>query len=71
MFDHSGQQIMILTIIWWWQKSVERLAVNKQRSHRFHMERFNLKKLNKVEGKEQYHVEVSTSFGKYGCRGGN
>jgi hypothetical protein len=24
----------------------ERLAVNKQRSHRFHMERFNLKKLN-------------------------
>jgi hypothetical protein len=26
----------------------ERLAVNKQRSHRFHMERFNLKKLNEV-----------------------
>jgi hypothetical protein len=30
----------------------ERLAVNKQRSHRYNMERFNLKKLNKVEGKE-------------------
>jgi hypothetical protein len=29
----------------------ERLAVNKQRSHRFDMERFNLKKLNDVEGK--------------------
>jgi hypothetical protein len=27
----------------------EQLAVNKQRSHRFHMERFNLKKLNKVK----------------------
>jgi hypothetical protein len=40
-------------------KVTERLAVNKQRSHRFHMERFNLKKLNKVEGKEQYRVEVS------------
>jgi hypothetical protein len=40
----------------------ERLAVNKQRSHRFHMERFNLKKLNKVEGKEKYHVEVSNMF---------
>jgi hypothetical protein len=38
-------------------KVMERLAVNKQRSHRIHMERFNLKKLNKV--KEQYHVEVS------------
>jgi hypothetical protein len=31
----------------------ERLAVNKQRSHRFHMERFNLKKLNdEVKGKK-------------------
>jgi hypothetical protein len=34
----------------------ERLAVNKQRSHIFHMERFNL------EGKEQSHVKVSNRF---------
>jgi hypothetical protein len=34
----------------------ERLSVNKQRSHRFHMERFNLKKLNEVEGKEKYRI---------------
>jgi hypothetical protein len=40
----------------------ERLAVNKQRSHKFHTERFNLKKLNTVEGKEQYHAEVSNKF---------
>jgi hypothetical protein len=26
------------------------------------MERFNLKKLNKVEGKEQYCVEISNKF---------
>jgi hypothetical protein len=26
------------------------------------MERFSLKKLNKVEGKEQYHIEVSNRF---------
>jgi hypothetical protein len=26
------------------------------------MERFSLKKLNKVEGKEQYHVEISNRF---------
>jgi hypothetical protein len=26
------------------------------------MKRFSLKKLNKVEGKEQYHVEVSNRF---------
>jgi hypothetical protein len=40
----------------------ERLAVNKQRSHSFHTERFNLKKLNDVEGKEQFRVEVSNRF---------
>jgi hypothetical protein len=26
------------------------------------MEKFNLKKLNEVEGREQYHVEVSNRF---------
>jgi uncharacterized metal-binding protein YceD (DUF177 family) len=26
------------------------------------MERFNLKKLKEVEGKEQYHVEISNRF---------
>jgi hypothetical protein len=35
-------------------KIKERLALNKQKSHTFHMERFNLKKLNEVEGKEKY-----------------
>jgi hypothetical protein len=40
----------------------ERLAVNIQRSHCFHMERFNLKKLNDVEGKEQFCVDVSNRF---------
>jgi hypothetical protein len=43
----------------------ERLAVNKQRPQRFHMERFNLKKLNEVDGKEQYHVEVSNRFADF------
>jgi hypothetical protein len=36
----------------------ERLAVSKQTAHRIHMERFNLKKLNK----EQYCVEISNRF---------
>jgi hypothetical protein len=40
----------------------EILAVSKQTAHRVHMERFNLKKLKKVEGKEQYCVEISNSF---------
>jgi hypothetical protein len=40
----------------------ERLAVNKQGSHKFHMERFNLKKLKEVGGKQKYRVEISNRF---------
>jgi hypothetical protein len=36
----------------------ERLAVSKQIMQRFHVEGFNLNKLNEVQGKEQYHVEI-------------
>jgi hypothetical protein len=41
------------------EKVRERLTVSKQTTHRFHMKRFNLKKLNKAESEEQYHVEFS------------
>jgi hypothetical protein len=44
----------------------ERLALNKQRLHRFLMERFNLKKLNEVEGKQKYCAEVSNRFAALG-----
>jgi hypothetical protein len=40
----------------------ERLAVSKQTANRFHMERFNLNKLNEVKGKEQYRVQISDRF---------
>jgi glycine betaine/choline ABC-type transport system substrate-binding protein len=40
----------------------DRLAVSKRTAHRVHMERLNLKKLNEVEGKEQYCVEISNRF---------
>jgi hypothetical protein len=36
----------------------ETLAVSKRTMHKIHLERFNLKKLNEVEGKEQYRVEI-------------
>jgi hypothetical protein len=52
----------------------EQLAVNIQRSHRFHMEKFNVKKLNEVETKKQYRVEVSNRFAALeglDARGGN
>jgi hypothetical protein len=40
----------------------ERLSANEQRPNRFHMERFNLKKLTEVAGNKQYLVEVSSTF---------
>jgi hypothetical protein len=40
----------------------ERLATNKQTTQNFDMERFNLKKLNAVKGKDQYQVETSNRF---------
>jgi hypothetical protein len=36
--------------------------MNKQTSHRFHMERLSLKKLNEGEGTEKYCVEVWDRF---------
>jgi hypothetical protein len=40
----------------------ERLAVSERTTHRFHMMRFDLKKLKEVEDKEQYRVEISNMF---------
>jgi hypothetical protein len=40
----------------------ERQEVSKEATHRVHMERLNPKKLNGVEGKQQYRVEISNTF---------
>jgi hypothetical protein len=63
MSDHSGQLIVILTTICWWQSLGETRSEQKITS-RIHMERFNLKELNEVEGKKQYRVEISNSFAR-------
>jgi hypothetical protein len=39
----------------------ERLSLNKQ-CKKFDMERFNIKKLNDVEVKEQYQAKISNRF---------
>jgi hypothetical protein len=40
----------------------ERLAASKQTTHRFHIEKFNIKNLKEIEGKKKYHVEISITF---------
>jgi hypothetical protein len=37
----------------------DRMVVKKQSALRFHMVRFNLKKLHKAEIKEKYYIEIS------------
>jgi hypothetical protein len=40
----------------------DRLAVSKRTTHGVHTEKFDLKKLSEVVGKEQYRVEISNRF---------
>jgi hypothetical protein len=40
----------------------ERLAVNKCAAWKFDGERLNLKKLNELEVKEQYQIEITNRF---------
>jgi hypothetical protein len=54
--DYDADHYWVVTKVW------ERLAVSKQITQRFHMERFNVKKSHEVEGKEQYHTEISNRF---------
>jgi len=43
-------------------KVMERLAVSKQAAQKFDVERFNLRKLNELEVRKQYHSEISNGF---------
>jgi len=44
------------------QKVREKLAVSKQAAHRFDGERFNLRKINEVEVRKQYQIEITNRF---------
>jgi len=52
---------MILITIWWLQKS-GRLAASKQEAQKFDGERFNLRKLNELEVRKQYLIEIRNRF---------
>jgi hypothetical protein len=40
----------------------ERISVSKRTRKKFHLERFDLKKFNNIEDKENYQVETSNRF---------
>jgi len=53
---------VILITFWRLQKVRERLAVSKQESRKFNVERFNLRKLSDLEVRKQYQIEISNRF---------
>jgi hypothetical protein len=44
----------------------ERLAVSKQTTQKFEGERFNMRKLNELEVRKQYQIEVTNRFAAWG-----
>jgi hypothetical protein len=53
--DCDNGHYLVVAKVW------ERLAVGIS-TQKFYMERFSLKKLNEVKGKEQYQVNISHTF---------
>ena len=43
----------------------ERLAVNKKATQQFEGERFNLRKLNELEVKKRYQIEITNTFAAF------
>jgi hypothetical protein len=43
-------------------KVMERLAVSKPAAQKFYVERFNLRKLNVLEVRKQYHIKILNRF---------
>ena len=43
-------------------KCRERLAVSKKAAQKFNGERFNLRKLNELEVRKQYQIEITNRF---------
>jgi len=43
-------------------KGRERLTVSKRAAQDFHVERFNFRKLNELEVRKEYHIEITNRF---------
>jgi len=61
MYDISGKLTVILITIWWLE-SYRKFSSNKQAAQKFNVERFNLRKLNELEVRKRYWIEISKRF---------
>jgi hypothetical protein len=62
MYEVSGEMTAIPITIRRLQKLGKDLAVSKQTPQKFDGERFNLRKLNMLEVRKQYLVEITNRF---------
>ena len=62
MYEVSGELIVRLITIWWWQKLGKDRAVRKQAAQKSDGGRFNLRKLNDLEVRKQYQIEITNRF---------
>jgi hypothetical protein len=61
MHSLSGELTVILISVWWLQK-LGSLAINKQLAQNSEVERYNLRKLNELEVRKEYQIEISNRF---------
>ena len=54
--DCDIDHCLVMAKVW------ERLAVGKQAAQKFYRKRFNLRKLNELEVREQYQIEITNTF---------
>ena len=54
--DHDTDQYLVVA------KVRQRLAVSKQAAQKFHVERFNLTKLNELQVRNQYQIKISNRY---------
>ena len=65
MYDLSGELTVILTTIWWLEKigkDRNRWAISKQTVQYFDVEIFYPRKLNDLEVKKQYQIDITNRF---------
>ena len=60
-YEVSEERILTLITIWWWQK-LGKLAVRKQAAQKSDRGRFNLRKLNDLEVRKPYQIEITNRF---------
>jgi hypothetical protein len=55
-------ELTVILITIWWLQELGRLAIHKQPAQKFDVERYNLRKLNELEVRKQYQIEISNRF---------